>query len=101
MVDDESNDEIPKKLKGLAANLKHILSLPTMEEVTSEEEVEQGISQYQDFATVDVGVDFLEWWQRQQEHYPVLFTVFLFSNYLATYINLAVKNIRNVFFTKK
>ena len=41
MIDDESNEEPPKrKLKGLAAILKHSLSPPTMEEITSEEKVE-------------------------------------------------------------
>ena len=40
MVDEKSNEPPKKKLKGLAAILKHNLSLPTTEEVTSEEKVE-------------------------------------------------------------
>ena len=40
MVDEKSNEPPKKKLNGLAAILKHNLSLPTMEEITSEEKVE-------------------------------------------------------------
>ena len=40
MIDEESNDEPPKKkLNRLATILKHSLSQPTTEEVTSEEKV--------------------------------------------------------------
>ena len=40
MVDEKSNEPPKKKLKGLAAILKHNLSLPTTEEITSAEKVE-------------------------------------------------------------
>ena len=41
IVHDKGNDELPKKkLKGLAAILKHSLSLLTVEEITSKEKVE-------------------------------------------------------------
>ena len=77
MVDEEeSNDEPPKKkLKGLAAILKHSLSLPTMEEITSEDKVEREMRRYQDFPAVAVDVDPLEWWKSEQKNYPTLATL--------------------------
>ena len=56
-----------KKLKGLAAILKHTLSLPTTEEVTSEEKVEREMRTHQDCPPVGVDVDPLEWWQSEQK----------------------------------
>ena len=73
MIDEESNDEPPKKkLRGLAAILKHSLSVPTTEEVTSEEKVEWEMRQYQDCPPVDIDVDPLKWWQSEQKNYPTL-----------------------------
>ena len=68
MIDEGSNKEPPKKkLKGLAVILKHTLSLPTTEVVTSEEKVEQEMRRYQDFPAIGVDVDPLKWWQSEQK----------------------------------
>ena len=61
MIDEESDKPPKKKLKGLAAILKHSLSLPTTEEITSEEKVEQEMRRYQDFPTLAIDVDPLKW----------------------------------------
>ena len=52
--------------------MKHTLSLPTTEEVTSEEKVEREMRRYQDCPPVGVDVDPLEWWQSEQKNYPTL-----------------------------
>ena len=50
--------------------MKHSLSLPTTEEITSEEKVEREIRRYQDFPTLAIDVDPLEWWKSEQKTIP-------------------------------
>ena len=71
-IDEESDEPPKKKLKGLAAILKHSLSVPITEEITSEEKVEQEMRRYQDFPTLAIDVDPLEWWKSEQKNYPML-----------------------------
>ena len=70
---DQSDDQpAKKKLKGLAAILKHNLSLPTVEEVTCEEKVQREMRRYEDYPPVTIEVDPLKWWQSEEKNYPTL-----------------------------
>jgi len=72
--DDEINPQPPpkKKLKGLAAVLMHVLSIPSSQELTIEEKVNREMRRYEEFPAISMEVEPLVWWKNEARNYPLL-----------------------------
>ena len=69
--------EMPKqkKIKGLSAVLQHCLGTSSCcnhEEVSNEERVDREIKQYEDNPPVEVSVEALDWWSKEEKKFSVL-----------------------------